>query len=308
MKDTKKKRKPHYHILIVREDGRQYHNRILDWLQVRKHLAVVLSTFGLLVLGNIAFLTLAGRQGALAVQSASLRAEKARLVEEFSALSQTLDQTQQTVTESARKLAQMEELARQQNLRLPDLAGTGGPSNTLDAPRTTVDDPALRPVAQRILDLSAQVREVAQSTGDLEHVLSPHLDGLAHTPSIWPAKGFLASGFGNRIDPIGGYREFHAGLDISAPTGSPAVASAEGLVLETGWMTGYGNTVILSHGNGYTTLYGHLSKILVEPGQNVKRWDKIGLVGSTGRSTGPHLHYEVHRNGNAVNPLPYLKY
>lgn len=295
-----------YHILILREDGRQYHNRILEWFQVRRHLTGLFAVVGLLVLGNVGFFVLATWHGSLAARTASLKAEKGRLQEEFTALTRTLDETQQRVSESARKLAQMEELARQQNLSLPEVAGTGGPDQAARLTEPTLDDPVARPVARRILDLSLQSAEVDRATAELEDVLQPHLDHLAHTPSIWPVKGFLASSYGHRSDPIGGEAEHHAGVDISAPTGSPVVAPAEGLVLQTGWVQGYGNTIVVGHGNGLTTLYGHLSKILVKPGQQVRRWDRIGLVGSTGRTTGPHLHYEVHRDGRTVNPRRYL--
>lgn len=295
-----------YHILILREDGRQYHNRILEWFQVRRHLTGLVAALGLLVLGNVGFFVLATWHGSLAARTAALKAEKTRLQAEFTALSETLDTTQQRVSESARKLAQMEELARQQNLALPQVAGTGGPEYGAPGTEPSVEDPVARPVARRILALERQSAEVDRATADLEDILHPHLDDLAHTPRIWPVKGFLASSFGHRADPIGGEAEHHAGVDISAPTGSPVVAPAEGLVLQTGWVQGYGNTIILGHGNGLTTLYGHLSKILVKPGQQVNRWDRIGLVGATGRTTGPHLHYEVHRDGRAVNPRRYL--
>ena len=122
-----------YHILILREDGRQYHNRILEWFQVRRHLTSLITVLGLLVLGNVGFFFLASWQGSLLVRTSSLKAEKARLQDEFSALSQTLDATQQRVSESAQKLAQLEELARQQNLTLPDVAGTGGPATSAQA-------------------------------------------------------------------------------------------------------------------------------------------------------------------------------
>jgi len=295
-----------YHILILREDGKQYHNRILEWFQLRRHLTGALGTLALLLLGNVGFFVLAGWQGSLVARTAVLKAEKAKLQESFTSLTRTLDDAQNRLTDSSRKLAQMEELARQQNLRLPEVAGAGGPGASSPHALPEFSDPVAGPVAGRILDLQAQSLEVSQATEELRDILQPHLDSLAHTPSIWPVKGFLASSFGERSDPIGGEAEYHQGLDISAPQGSPVVAPAEGLVLETGWQQGYGNCIIVGHGNGLTTLYGHLSKVLVKPGQHVKRWDRLGLVGATGRATGPHLHYEVHRDGRSVNPRRYL--
>ena len=128
----------------------------------------------------------------------------------------------------------------------------------------------------------------------------------ASTPSIWPAHGWLSSTVGNRRDPINGGRDFHEGLDISADRGTPVYATADGTVSSAGYEGGYGNLIVLTHEYGLETRYGHLSKFLASPGAKVKRGDIIGLVGSTGRSTGSHLHYEVRVNGRLLNPLQLL--
>ena len=167
-------------------------------------------------------------------------------------------------------------------------------------------DRRVRAIADGIADLNDQVDSVYRETEGLTKVLGPHLDDLAHTPSIWPVKGFITSGFGSRSDPFDGEPEYHQGIDISAPYGSPVAAPAAGLIIAAGWRRGLGQAIEISHGNGLSTVYGHLSKILVKPGQEVKRNQRIGLVGSTGRSTGAHLHYEVHRGGRPVNPKRYL--
>jgi murein DD-endopeptidase MepM/ murein hydrolase activator NlpD len=126
-------------------------------------------------------------------------------------------------------------------------------------------------------------------------------------PSIWPVVGSLRSGVGVRSNPFGGASlEFHKGQDIAAPTGTPVNVTADGVVVVAGWVRGYGNGIYVDHGNGITTRYGHLSRIDVVVGQTLKRGDHLGLVGSTGRSTGPHLHYEVRINGEPISPLPYL--
>jgi murein DD-endopeptidase MepM/ murein hydrolase activator NlpD len=127
-------------------------------------------------------------------------------------------------------------------------------------------------------------------------------------PSIWPVAGtFGKSGFGIRRNPFGGSStEFHKGQDISAPYGASVIATADGTVVIAGWLRGYGQVVYIDHGNGISTRYGHLSRIDVMVGQTIKRGQQLGLVGSTGRSTGPHLHYEVRLDGQATNPVPYL--
>lgn len=128
----------------------------------------------------------------------------------------------------------------------------------------------------------------------------------AATPSLWPTHGWLTSPMGRRADPLTGGREFHAGLDIAAEKGQPVYATAEGVVRHAGTHPAYGNLVVLDHGFGLQSRYGHLSKIDVQQDERVKRGDVIGRVGATGRATGPHLHYEVLANGRLLNPLQLL--
>ena len=128
----------------------------------------------------------------------------------------------------------------------------------------------------------------------------------AATPSIWPTHGWLSSSMGNRADPFTGEKDFHPGLDISADKGDPVYATADGKVVNASAAGNYGNLVILDHGYGLETRYGHLSAFKVELGQAVKRGDLLGLVGSTGRATSSHLHYEVRANGRILNPLQLL--
>jgi murein DD-endopeptidase MepM/ murein hydrolase activator NlpD len=128
----------------------------------------------------------------------------------------------------------------------------------------------------------------------------------AATPSIWPTHGWLSSSMGNRSDPFTGEKDFHPGLDISADKGDPVYATADGTVVNASAAGNYGNLVVLDHGFGLETRYGHLSAFKVKAGQTVKRGDLLGLVGSTGRATSSHLHYEVRANGRILNPLQLL--
>ncbi len=141
-----------------------------------------------------------------------------------------------------------------------------------------------------------EVVEVAQQRDRLLYVV----------PMRWPTWGRVSSNYGWRNDPFTGRRAWHAGVDIAAPTGRSVVATAEGKVIFTGWNGNYGKCVIVRHQFGYETVYGHLSKILVNTGDAVKKEQIIGQVGSTGRSTGPHLHYEVRRYSEVINPWPHL--
>jgi murein DD-endopeptidase MepM/ murein hydrolase activator NlpD len=128
----------------------------------------------------------------------------------------------------------------------------------------------------------------------------------AATPSIWPSNGWLSSMMGHRVDPFTGADDFHSGLDIAGERGQAVYATAAGTVTHTGFQGGYGNLIILDHGFGLETRYGHLLSYTVKPGAKVKRGDLIGHVGNSGRSTGYHLHYEVLANGKLLNPLQFL--
>ncbi|MCX5783733.1 MAG: M23 family metallopeptidase [Elusimicrobia bacterium] len=128
------------------------------------------------------------------------------------------------------------------------------------------------------------------------------------TPSMWPAEGRLTSSFGYRFSPFGGeLDDYHTGIDISNDPNTPIYAPADGVVRHAGWAVGYGQAILIDHGFGLSTLYGHTTQLKVNPGERVKRGTLIALMGNTGRSTGSHLHYEVWEDGRPVNPMKYLK-
>lgn len=131
-------------------------------------------------------------------------------------------------------------------------------------------------------------------------------DKLAIQPSIWPISGEVTSGFGSRNSPLESGQEFHPGIDIAANMGMPVVATADGEVVQSGWSGGYGNIVQIDHGNGIATIYGHNSRVIVNVGQSVRKGQVISYAGSTGKSTGPHVHYEIRVNGTAVDPTRFM--
>ncbi len=154
--------------------------------------------------------------------------------------------------------------------------------------------------------MSFRSHRIAGNLSVLEQKLAEKSQLLSCTPSIAPVRGILTDGFGGRSDPFTGEQGSHMAIDISSAVGQPVRAPADGIVVKAEWANGYGNVIYLSHGYGYSTRYGHLSSYAVRPGAHVKRGDIIAYVGSTGRSTGPHLHYEVRVNNNPVNPLEYI--
>ena len=181
------------------------------------------------------------------------------------------------------------------------VAPTGGEQHT---PTTADLSEALEMIEERLstrrssIDLLAEtMRREFPGAASYASDSSPHT-----TPSIWPAAGYVSSPYGLRFDGT----EFHQGIDIAADMGAPIVATADGVVTAAGWNGGYGNMVDVDHGGGIVTRYGHASALAVTVGQQVRRGEVIAYVGSTGRSTGPHVHYEVRVNGAPVNPAGYL--
>lgn len=173
------------------------------------------------------------------------------------------------------------------------------------------EDELVKSITRQINQLSMLMAYQQRSYNDIEGMVKNKEQLLAAIPAIQPVSNKdltrIASGFGYRIDPVYKVRKLHAGLDFAAPIGTPIYATANGVVTEADFNEGgYGNHVIINHGYGYETLYGHMVRIKAKVGQKVKRGEVIGYVGSTGKSTGPHCHYEVHKNGTPVDPVYFF--
>lgn len=156
--------------------------------------------------------------------------------------------------------------------------------------------------------LDRELYSQSQSFDDLKDAAMHRRDQLRHTPAVLPVdirKYSLASGYGHRTDPLYGTVDFHSGVDLAGKVGDPVVATADGTVAEAGWITGRGYTVVIDHGYNYRTMYAHLSRVETTVGARVRRGQKIGAMGSTGKSTSPHLHYEVIFKGEPQNPVNY---
>ncbi|MBW2143673.1 MAG: M23 family metallopeptidase [Deltaproteobacteria bacterium] len=187
--------------------------------------------------------------------------------------------------------------------------GLGGPApifSDRQNPEVKNEKELARLVHRSLDNLENEMAIGEQEKADLYEFFENQKMLLASTPSIWPTKGWMSSRFGYRISPFTGKKEFHKGVDVATRMSAPIVAPADGIVSFTGRDGGYGRVVTIRHGYGLMTKYAHLKKALVKKGQRVKRGETIALVGNSGRSTGPHLHYEVHLNNMAVDPLRYI--
>jgi len=198
-------------------------------------------------------------------------------------------------------------------LKAPEMiGGEPGIGGGDPGPEADVVFPQSAPQAPQNLS-SGAMQNLTQKAGNIEKNLDSLISiaesqavRLSNTPSIWPAQGWVSSPFGYRIDPFTGKQAFHRGIDISTNLGNSIVAAADGTVIEAKYDKFLGNSVVIGHGNGVVTQYGHMTKSIVKPGQKIRRGDQIGFIGKTGKASGPHLHYEVRINDKSVNPYNYI--
>jgi murein DD-endopeptidase MepM/ murein hydrolase activator NlpD len=209
----------------------------------------------------------------------------------------------------------LEQINHQAELQTESLSSLAGEVSTLYGLKT---DPILHqdapPVSASLKQFEA-LRNTAMSGAasvgigmDMADATTLDWIRLASAPTLWPVEGRVTSSFGERSDPFNGEGAFHRGIDIATPLGSRIIAPASGVVRFADQMNGYGRALVIDHGNGITTLYGHMSGFLVTEGQTVNRGEAIGFVGQSGRATGPHLHYEVRIYETPVNPQRFLRY
>jgi murein DD-endopeptidase MepM/ murein hydrolase activator NlpD len=253
-------------------------------------LVILLSVLAISYTGGA--ITRRGEVARLRSQNQELAAVNQRLAETMSEVQSRLDDFEEQTAKLA-LAAGMEALPDVLGDRVvpSDRFGSGGQYDRL-------------PGSPEVLQIQGDW--IATQLSEVEKALAHRDEVWAATPSISPAMGLMTDGFGGRPDPVTGRHALHRGLDISARRGTPVIAPADGVVVFTGLSGGLGKTIRIAHGLGYTTVYGHLDRIEVEPGEEVRRGAKIGTLGNSGRSTGPHLHYEVHVDGEAVNPLYYI--
>lgn len=228
------------------------------------------------------------------------------LREKQATLQQQVQQLQKAAKDSDQRLSSLQSLAT-------DVAVTYGFVRLPNSPFETTEagaapEESFEHSVAEFNFLQKNVSAAALNQDRIQLVSAPGLGELAFTPTLWPVVGGITSRFGERLDPFSGEGAVHTGVDISAQYGDAVRATADGQIAEAAEHMGYGRLVIIDHGFGVTTWYGHLSSFTVPPGIRVKRGDIIGYVGVSGRTTGPHVHYEVRINNAPVNPMRYLRY
>ena len=267
---------------------------------------VILIAAVILSLGFLDYLSLKGEHPRLI----ALQKENSFNKEQFLYMARRVDEITQEMSEMRELDQKMKTMVNFENAEADsDSVGIGGSDPALLDPKrnlTAVSPDLIRAMHRNLDGLSSEIELNKRDKIELFKFLDEQKTILASTPSMWPTRGWTSSSFGYRSSPFTGNREFHKGIDISARSGSPVVASADGIIFFSGLDRGYGRTITIKHGYGLKTRYAHLKKILVKKGQFVKRGEIIGLVGNSGRSTGPHLHYEVHLNGVPINPMKYI--
>lgn len=299
----------HANLIVVPEGGGETRHYRIPLLPVAAFVAAGVLLAGVLFIAGYAMHHAYRAQGRLAIvegENRALRGELLQLGGQIARLNTRVSEHVHLANES-RLLAGLpphgQDIAR---------LGVGG-TPRIGASRT---GEGLTPSLERTVEVyhdrldqfSRQLAFQEQSFLEVRQLLEGKRDELNHIPTINPVDGphYVSSGFGMRRDPFTGRPRHHSGIDLCAPRGTPFVATANGTVVHAGNNGGFGRTVKIDHGNGFITVYGHADKILVKKGDEVRRGDRIGQVGDSGRSTGVHLHYEIQQNEAPVNPWRYF--
>jgi murein DD-endopeptidase MepM/ murein hydrolase activator NlpD len=249
----------------------------------------------------LALLATASENRVLKEENAQLRSQILLVQEKVAHISATLDRVERFDAKLRTAVTQLQDPDRKLAVgpvAAPTADGSAGPKPAAK------HDVARLPGALETLAGAAMKQE--SSLRELQEYFEDQRSLLASTPSLWPTRGWVTSDFGTRLDPYTAERMAHRGMDIATPHGQPVLSPSDGTVVFTGVENGYGKVLVVDHGYGVKTRYGHLSEIFVKAGDRVKRGGKIAAVGNTGRSTGPHLHYEVRVNGIPENPRKFI--
>jgi murein DD-endopeptidase MepM/ murein hydrolase activator NlpD len=274
------------------------------WLQNLGWSGLALGLFALLTIGHyVSLLGASGENSVLKEENAQLRSQVLLVQEKVAHISATLDRVERFDAKLRTAVTSLQDPER--NLAIgpvggaaPEVVPAGGPA--------PAGEQNVSGLAGRLGSLEGETSKQEQSLRELQEYFDDQRSLLASTPSIWPTRGWVTSDFGTRLDPYSVDRQMHEGLDIATPHGQAVQTPSDGVVVFSGVEGGYGKVLVLDHGYGVKTRYGHLSEVFVKLGDRVKRGDKVAAVGNTGKSTGPHLHYEVRVNGIPENPRKFI--
>lgn len=273
------------------------------WFRTAAYVGGGVALVALLTIGHyFALLGAASENSVLKEENAQLRSQILLVQEKVAHISATLDRVERFDAKLRTAVTQLQDPER--NLAIGPVgsaeveAGIPGPAPAAEA--------SLAALPGKLGSLETEASRQESSLRELQEYFDDQRSLLASTPSIWPTRGWVTSDFGTRLDPWTAERKMHEGLDIATPHGQPVFTPSDGTVVFAGTEGGYGKVLVIDHGYGVKTRYGHLSEIRVRLGDHVKRGDKVAQVGNTGRSTGPHLHYEVRVNGIPENPRKFI--
>jgi murein DD-endopeptidase MepM/ murein hydrolase activator NlpD len=295
---------PHYSIIVVSDHSQAVRKFRLprEWLKKGAIGGGALVVISLLTL--VHYFTLLGASSenkVLKEENAQLRSQILLVQEKVAHISATLDRVERFDAKLRTAVTQLQDPER--NLAIGPV-GQDDPTTVPGPVPAAQENLAALPGRLRSLETEASRQEA--SLRELQEYFDDQKSLLASTPSIWPARGWVTSDFGLRLDPYSAAREMHGGMDIASQHGQAVVAPSDGTVVFNGTEGGYGKVLVIDHGYGVKTRYGHLSEVFVQLGERVKRGKKVAAVGDTGRSTGPHLHYEVRVNGVPQNPRKFI--
>jgi murein DD-endopeptidase MepM/ murein hydrolase activator NlpD len=272
--------------------------------QLRKLVVPAYLLHGLAVLAIIGVITVAGAIGSYSRMLWKVGNYNALRHDQESLKKQYRD-LQTTVKDTNQRLDSLQSLATEVAMTYGVMRYHPAAFDQMDSAATPED--AFDRSVEQYSFLKRNAAAIAVSAGGLRLLPASAFADSTYTPSIWPVLGRITDAFGERLDPFSGEGAFHTGVDVGADYGAPVHVTADGMVLDAGQHSGYGRVVIVDHGFGITTWYAHLSSFAVVPGTRVKRGEVIGYAGISGRSTGPHVHYEVRMNNAPVNPWRYMK-
>jgi murein DD-endopeptidase MepM/ murein hydrolase activator NlpD len=273
------------------------------WLRNGGYVLAGLTLVGLLSIGHyFALLGSASENSVLKEENAQLRSQILLVQEKVAHISATLDRVERFDAKLRTAVTQLQDPER--NLAIGPV-GNSEVDAQIPGPAPAAEA-NLSALPGKISSLETEAARQEQSLRDLQEYFDDQRSLLASTPSIWPARGWVTSDFGTRMDPYSAERKMHQGLDIATPHGQPVYTPSDGTVVFSGTEGGYGKVLVIDHGYGVKTRYGHLSEVFVRAGERVSRGSKVAAVGNTGRSTGPHLHYEVRVNGIPENPRKFI--